>query len=119
MEIYQPDIFPFNIAVMHAKELDSDKNVFTMEDGEKCKMPQGALGTVFRGYRGKIPYSIIVFSSVPSHEIIAHEAFHATCDLLEHIGVDYDRFGNNETFAYTLQYIVRCINLTIEKETWE
>lgn len=119
MEIYQPDIFPFNIAVMHAKELDSDKNVFTMEDGGKLKMSERAAGTVFRGYRGKIPYSIIVFSSVPSHELIAHEAFHSACDLLENIGVDYDRFGNNETFAYTLQYIVRCINLTIEKEAWE
>lgn len=119
MQIFQPDIFPFNIAVMHAKELDSDKNVFTMENGEKCKLVEGALGVVFRGYKDKVPYSIIVFSGVPTHDIIAHEAFHAACDLLENIGVQYDRFGSNETFAYVLQYIVRCINSTIEKETWE
>lgn len=119
MKIYQADIFPFNIAVMNAKELDSDKNVFTMKDGEKCKMSEGALGTVFRAYKGKIPYSVIAFNGVPTHDVIAHEAFHSACDLLEHIGVRYDEFCNNETFAYTLQYIVRCINLTIEKESWE
>lgn len=119
MQIFQPDILPFNIAIIKASELESKKSEFTDEDGNDVDLPKGSLGCVFRGYHNKHCYSIIVFSSRPTSDIIAHEAFHSACDLLENIGIQYDRFGNNEIFAYTLQYIVRCINQTIEKESWE
>lgn len=126
MVTYHPDILPFNIVVVHFSELEKMTD-WVDETGAPLKPDENALvqGFVVKAYRkdkelGNICYSVIAFPSKPNSQTIAHEAFHSACDLLQGVGILYDRFGANETYAYTISYIVGCINDALNKDkVWE
>lgn len=127
MVTYHPDILPFNIAVVRVSEFEKMTD-WTDDTGQPLKADDGPSimqGVVIKGYRkdkelGNICYSIIAFPSKPDAVTIAHEAFHSACDLLEHVGIHYSRFDANEVHAYTIGYIVGCINDALNKDkVWE
>ena len=125
--VNHPEILPFNIAVVHTSEfekmtdwVDATGQPLHVDDG-----PSLMAGVVIKGYRkdkkfGDIGYLIIAFPNKPTAETIAHEAFHAACDLLQNVGIHYARFDANEIYAYTIGYIVNCINDALNKDkVWE
>lgn len=127
MVTYHPDILPFNIAVVRVSEFEKMTD-WTDNAGQSLKVydePSLMQGAVIKGYRkdkelGSICYSIIAFPSRPNAETIAHEAFHSACDLLEHVGICYSGSDANEVYAYTIGYIVGCINDALNKDkVWE
>lgn len=122
MVTYHPDILPFNIAVAHVDEFDKLTD-WTDDTGHPLTKDAPALmkGVEIKAYRhdkkyGKICYALIAFPKKPTQETIAHEAFHAACDLLQHVGIHYARFDNNEIYAYTMEYIVGCVNDALQKD---
>lgn len=125
MVSYHTDIFPFNIMVASVKELPQLKeDGFQDLDGEELSFPDYASGVTIKAVRksdkGTASYSVLLFKNKPSVDTMAHEAFHAACDLLENAGVMYHRFESNETFAYLVGYITGCINDAVNKDKiWE
>lgn len=127
MVTYHPDILPFNIAVVHTNEFEKMTD-WVDDTGQPLRVDDGPslmTGVVINGYRkderlGDIHYSIIAFPKKPTAETIAHEAFHSACDLLQNAGICYSRFDTNEIYAYTIGYIVNCINDALNRDkVWE
>ena len=125
MVTYYPDILPFNIVVCRSNELDSLTD-FVDENGNKIMYDESALGEVVRTiqidkeHNTRTCYSMLIFKERPTSKTIAHEAFHSACDLLENIGIHYEKYGDNEIYAYTIGYIVNCINDALNKDKiWE
>ena len=116
MEIFQPDIFPFSIAIGQI----NDAKEFVDEDHKEIVVNESALGVTIRAYRidkennKEYPYALIVFPSKPSVATIAHEAYHAATALLENIHV-YASAASEEVFAYLIGYISDCIDKTVQK----
>lgn len=125
MVTYHPDILPFNIAIARISELPIEG--FTDAEGGIIEKNKGAtwLGCAIKAIRhdreyGNIPYSLLLFPAKPKEETIAHEAFHAACDLLENINIHYRAYDANEIYAYVIGYITGCIHDAIKKDkVWE
>lgn len=124
MITFHPDIFPFNIAVVRASELEG-LGEFTFSDGSKIKYAENALGMAVKAIRTdkdnktSCPYSMIIFKDRPSMPTIAHEAAHSAFDLLENIGISH-KGSTDEVYAYTIGYITGCITTAINKDSvWE
>lgn len=122
MKTFKPDIFPFNIAVASFKELNEIKKMFVDYLGNEIDISDGAAGVVVKAVTREQPkeaYSLIVFNGKPSISILAHEAFHSACDLLDRVGIEHVD-GSSETYAYVIGYISECINTAIiTDKIWE
>lgn len=122
MKTFYPDIFPFSIAVASVKEIDEITKTFVDANGDEITLSPNILGVVIKANLREDPksaYSLIVFKGKPSIDTLTHEAFHSTCDLLERIGMPLTE-DNDETYAYVMGYISKCINSAINSDKiWE
>ena len=122
MKTFHSDIFPFNIVVASVKEIDEITKIFVDANGDEIILSPGILGVVIKANLREDPksaYSLIVFNGKPAIDTLTHEAFHSTCDLLERIGMHLTE-DNDETYAYVMGYISKCINIAINSDKiWE
>lgn len=122
MKTFYTDIFPFGIVVASVKEIDEINKLFVDANGDDITINSNILGVVIKANLREDPksaYSLIVFNGKPSIDTLTHEAFHSTCDLLERIGMRLTE-DNDETYAYVIGYISKCINIAINSDKiWE
>ena len=122
MKTFHSDIFPFSIVVASVKEIDEVTKIFVDANGDEIILSPGILGVVIKANLREDPksaYSLIVFNGKPAIDTLTHEAFHSTCDLLERIGMHLTE-DNDETYAYVMGYISKCINIAINSDKiWE
>lgn len=122
MKTFHSDIFPFSIVVASVKEIDEITKIFVDANGDEIILSPGILGVVIKANLREYPksaYSLIVFNGKPAIDTLTHEAFHSTCDLLERIGMHLTE-DNDETYAYVMGYISKCINIAINSDKiWE
>lgn len=122
MRTYHPDILPINIAIIREEEIGSNPDLksFTDTEGNPLRASKGALGWVLKALRHTesytVNYSVICFCERPTVNTITHEAFHAACDWLGQLGIDFDNNCANEIYAYVIGYISGCINDAISKD---
>ena len=122
MKTFHSGIFPFSIVVASVKEIDEITKIFVDAHGDEIILSPGILGVVIKANLREDPksaYSLIVFNGKPAIDTLTHEAFHSTCDLLERIGMHLTE-DNDETYAYVMGYISKCINIAINSDKiWE
>lgn len=122
MKTFYPDIFPFSIVVASTKEIDEITKTFVDANGNDITLSPNILGVVIKANLREEPksaYSLIVFNGKPAIGTLTHEAFHSTCDLLERIGMHLTE-DNDETYAYVMGYVSKCINIAINSDKiWE
>ena len=111
MEIYNKEL----ILVISK---DVDKSIEKLDKEHGCEYDDSikyyAVTSTFSNTNGGMAYYITLPAEALTKDTIAHEAFHATVRILDHIGIDFN-LGNQEPFAYLLEYLVREIHKCIDK----
>lgn len=114
MKVINTDIYPFTLCIAEVAELGEITKTFVDADMNEIVFPKDAAGiTVRASYRetGKSCSLIVVNKGVSNMGTLAHEAFHATTDLLENIGIFHDNNSSsiNEVYAYVIGFITQKI----------
>lgn len=120
MKTINTDIYPFTLCIAEIAELDEVTKTFVDANMSEIVFPKDAAGLTVRAlYRktGKFCSLIIVNKEVSNIGTLAHEAFHATTDLFENIGILHD--NNNSSIDEVYAYVVGFITQKIYDVIWE
>ncbi|MCQ2209165.1 MAG: hypothetical protein MJZ34_02625 [Paludibacteraceae bacterium] len=88
------------------KFFDKDGNVFVLP-----KLDKQQVGCAFFAFRGRVSCVCICLnkSDMDNTSVWVHESFHAAQMTLEYLHIPFVPFASNEIYAYTVQYIFRCV----------
>ena len=104
-------LFNQQVVIFVFKELQDANEYFKFQDSTKDKFKYMGAG-VFEDVETGI--FVITYEATLEYGIVAHESLHCTKRILERLGVK-----DEETEAYTLQYIVQQTIEWIEKKELE
>lgn len=112
---FNNDIYPTALIVAVTNSQSAIFDMFLDENGNELKeLPENcdALVVSVTERSTKKRYDLVVFrkKEYMSVAAMAHEAFHATLNMCEKLGITITENDNNEAFAYFLGWVVDCIN---------
>lgn len=108
-KLFNVPIYNKNILVIYADSIEIAKNIFKKRTSMELDVDyfKGLAGSVeFSPELPKLFYVIIIKQKEDLTNIIVHESLHLTQDILEYVGIDFEKGKANEPYTYLLSYIV-------------
>lgn len=114
--IIKCEVYPFDIMVYFGKskkpllkQLKSFVNVSKDEISEIKHHPLKP-GTTFTLSGGQtVLYMPLIPSSTVDFAVLQHEIFHCVDHIMQKVGINYEPEGENEAYAYLIQYVTQKI----------
>ena len=104
-------IHPIPIYDMRLEFCVTPDMIMSQKNKERSKRLGGGPISDYEGlcwFSERREIAVLITDKHLTHELIAHETLHATCQILRYVGVSYDP-ENQEAFSYLCGYITNLI----------
>lgn len=112
IKVAHTELLPLEF-VFSDNEADFETYKFFDKDGKAFALPKldQRVGCAFFAFRGRASCVCICLnkSDMDNASVWVHESFHAAQMALEYLDIPFVPFASNEIYAYTIQYIFRCV----------